>query len=335
MQDMGKQLSPQDRDQIAVLVGQGKSRREIGKLLGFDHTTIGREIIRNGWGDGYVAIRAQSVAIRRKQLAGVRHPLKDATTYAYVLERLRWGWSPEQISGRLKKKNHNQTVICFETIYSFIFAPENKHLKLWEYLPRKQKHRKHQRGRTAKRVRIPDRVSIHLRPKRIESRKEVGHWEGDSVIGTQTKGKVIHTEVERKTRYLIAQLIDSKSASDTIVAQLEMFRSLPKPLRLTVTTDNGLEFTQHNQLKQLKMNTYFADPYCSCQRGTNENTNGLLRRYLPKKTSFKNLTQEELDDIVTEINHKPRKCLGYQKPIEAIQYELVKKGLGGAFQPRM
>jgi len=332
---MGKQLSPQDRDQIAVMVGQGKSKREIGRLLGFNHTTICREISRNRWGDTYVSIHAQAVTNSRKKEAGKRHPLKDPQTYAYVLERLRWSWSPEQISGRLKRNNGGQQVICFETIYSFIFAPENKRLKLWEYLPRKQKRRKHHHGRKAQRVRIPDRVSIHLRPKRIESRDEVGHWEGDSVIGRQTKGKVIHTEVERKTRFLQAQVISSKSASDTIVAQLKIFQSLPSFLRQTVTIDNGLEFVQHSKLHQLNMNTYFADPYCSCQRGTNENHNGLLRRYLPKKTSFQNLTQEDLDDIVAEINNRPKKCLDYQTPTEALQYELIKKGLGGAFQPRM
>lgn len=335
MQGMSKQLSPKDRDQIAVMVGQVKSNREIGRILGFDHTTIGREIKRNGWDEGYVAIHAQAVCQKRKTAAGQRHPLKDPHTYAYVLERLRWGWSPEQISGRLKRDNSGETVICPETIYSFIFALENKSLKLWEYLPRKQKHRKHHHGRKARRVRIPDRVSIHLRPKRVESRKEVGHWEGDSVIGRQTKGKVIHTEVERKTRYFMAHLIRSKSATNTVIAQLNMFQSLPQAIRLTVTTDNGLEFMHHTKLYQLGMTTYFADPYRSGQRGTNENHNGLLRRYLPKKTSFQNLDQAELDDIVAEINNRPKKCLGYQTPAEALQYELTKKGLSGAFQPRM
>lgn len=332
---MGKQLLPQDRDQIAMMMGQGKSKRAIGRLIGFDHTTINREIKRNGWGGGYVAIHAQVTSQTRKQEAGKRHPLKDPETYAYILERLRWGWSPEQISGRLKLDHHNQSVICFETIYTFIFAPANKHLKLWEFLPRKQKHRKRQRGRKAQRVRIPDRVSIHLRSKRIESRKEVGHWEGDSIIGRQTKGKIIHTEAERKTRFLMAQVVNSKSAYDTVTTQLLLFQSLPPFLRQTVTTDNGLEFAHHSKLHQLDMDTYFADPYCSGQRGTNENHNGLLRRYLPKKMSFQNLDQSELDDIVTEINNRPKKCLNYQTPAEALQYELVKKGQGGAFQSRM
>jgi IS30 family transposase len=335
MQDMGKQLSPQDRDQIAVFVGQRKTLREIGRILGFDHTTIGREIKRNRWGNSYVSIHAQSVTDERKQNAGKRHPLKDQQIYAFVLEKLHFGWSPEQISGRLKRENQNRPVICPETIYAYIYAPENKQLRLWEYLPRKQKHRKHQHGRKAQRVRIPDRVSIHLRPKYIEKREQLGHWEADSVIGRQTKGPVIHTEVERKTRFFVAQLIHSKSAPDTIAAQLTIFQSLPPCLRHTVTTDNGLEFAQHTKLHQLNISTYFADTYCSGQRGTNENHNGLLRRYLPKKTSFQDLTQSELDDIVVEINNRPKKCLDYQTPAEALQYELAKKGLGGAIQSRM
>lgn len=335
MQDMSKQLSPQDRDNIAVMVGAGTSKREIGRLLGFDHTTIGREIKRNRWGDTYVAIHAQAVTDDRKQTAGKRYPLKDPLTQAYVIKHLRWGWSPEQISGRLKRRNGGHTVICPETIYAFIYAPDNKHLELWEDLPRKQKHRKLQHGRKSQRVRIPDRVSIHARPEEVEEREEVGHWEADSVIGRQTKGAVIHTAVERKTRFLIAKLLPAKSASETIAAQLAIFQAMPAFMRQSVTTDNGSEFAQHVKLHSLGMDTYFADPYCSGQRGTNENHNGLLRRYLPKKTSFQGLTQSELNDMVAEINHRPKKCLAYQTPAEALQYELTKKGLGGAFQPRM
>jgi transposase, IS30 family len=335
MQDMHKQLSPQDRDQIAVMVGAGKSKREIGRLLGFNHTTIGREIARNRWGDTYVSIHAQAVTNKRKQEAGKRPPLKDSKTHAYVKRRLLWGWSPEQISGRLKRRNGGVSVICPETIYAYIYAPENKALKLWEHLPRKQKHRKHQYGRSSQRVRIPDRVSIHSRPEEVEERIEIGHWEADSVIGRQTKGAIIHTAVERKTRFLIAKLVPAKSAGETIAVQRDIFQAMPSCMRKSVTTDNGLEFAQHTKLHTLGVATYFADPYCSGQRGTNENHNGLLRRYLPKKTSFQSLTQSELNDMVAEINHRPKKCLDYQTPAEALEYELTKKGLSGAFQLRM
>ena len=137
-------------------------------------------------------------------------------------------------------------------------------------------------------------------------------------------------KVERKTRYLQAKLLSSKSATDTIEAQKRIFSLF---WARTVTLDNGLEFTKHEELHRTGIKTYFADPYCSGQRGTNENTNGLIRRYLPKKTSFENLTQEELDDIVWEINNRPRKTLYYFTPQEMLKSELKVKG--GAFRMRM
>jgi IS30 family transposase len=221
-------------------------------------------------------------------------------------------------------------MICWETIYSFIHKPENKDKRLWEYLTLKRKRRKKKYGRKVARIRIPNRVSIHLRDKSIDNRIDFGHWEGDSVIGRQEKSKVIHTEVERKTRYLQALVINSKSAQDTIEAQKQIFTRLPAK---SVTTDNGLEFVRHEELNQMGIKTFFADPYCSGQRGTNENTNGLIRRYLPKKTSFDNLNQEELNDIVFEINNRPKKVLQFSTPFEVLQKELLVRG--GAFPNRM
>jgi len=185
-------------------------------------------------------------------------------------------------------------------------------------------------GRQVQKERIPNRVSIHLRDESIDHREEFGHYEGDSIIGRQTKGKIIHTEVERKTRYLQASIINSKSAQDTIEAQKQIFTQLPAK---TVTMDNGLEFAKHEELNKMGIKTFFADPYCSGQRGTNENANGLVRRYLPKKTSFDNLDQEELDDIVWEINNRPKKVFKFSTPFEALQKEL--SVMSGAFPTRM
>lgn len=246
--------------------------------------------------------------------------------YSCVIDKLRNGWSPEQISGRLKLERGCQ-IISHESIYRFIYDPKNKDKKLWEYLTRKQRKRYKKYGRKVQRTRIPNRVSIHARGKRVNNRKQFGHWEADSVIGKQTKSKIIHTEVERKTRYLQAIIINSKLSTDTIEAQKQIFSKLPAK---TVTMDNGTEFVKHEELNQLGIKTYFADPYCSGQRGTNENTNGLIRRYLPKKTSFENLAQEDLDDIVFEINNRPRKVLQFSTPFEVLQKSLSIKG--GAFR---
>ena len=334
MQDMGKQLTPLDRDRLAILVSQGVSYREIGKVLGFYHTSISREIKRNGWHQTYIAIHAQNLSNTRKRVAGKREPLKDRETYSYVLRQLRRGWSPEVISGRLRRRLGHQ-VICPETIYSFVYDPDNKNKRLWEYLPWKRKRRRSKHARGVHRERITQRVSIHTRGEMIDNRTELGHWEADTVIGRQTKGVVIHTAVERKTRYLKANIVPSKEARATIKTQYQLFKSLPGNLRLSVTTDNGGEFSRHMSLHFLGMKTFFADPYASYQRGTNEQTNGLIRRYLPKGTSFQNLTQDELNDIVAELNNRPRKCLGYQTPKEALQYELSIKGQAGAFRSRM
>ena len=196
---------------------------------------------------------------------------------------------------------------------------------MWEYLSRKQKHRHKYHGRKAQRSRIPQRVSIHERAEVINTRSELGHWEGDTVEGRGHKDG-IHTEVERVSRFLLARKVPAITSEETITVQKAMFSQLPEQLRKSTTLDNGKENHLHMQLSELSMRTYFADPYSSWQRGTNENTNGLIRRYLPKKTAFTNLTQEELDEIVWEINNRPRKVLQYKKPIEI---------LSGAIQLRM
>ena len=317
------QIQPNERDKIALLKAKGKSINQIAKLLCRSKSSISQEIKRNSFGGEYIAIHAQRLADKRKYQSRKRHPLKNKGVYAYVLRKLRQGWSPEQIDGRLQLKQGHR-IISYECIYDFIYKPKNKDLRLWEYLPLKRKKRHKKYGRKVARLRIPNRVSIHLRDKRIETRHTYGHWEGDSVIGRQTKSKVVHTEVERKTRYLNAKLINSKTANDTVEAQTQIFNRLPAK---TVTLDNGLEFAKHEELHKLGIKTFFADPYCSGQRGTNENTNGLLRRYLPKKTSFDNLTQSDLDDIVWEINNRPKKVLQFSTPFEALQKELKVKGV--------
>lgn len=317
-------LTEEERDSIALLKSQGFSVREIGRRLNREHSTILREIKRNRFGEHYVAIHAQNLSEKRKSAAGKRTPLKDRKTYSYVLEKLGQGWSPEQIAGRIQLEQ-GKRILCHETIYQFVYSKDTKEQKLWEYLPRKQKHRKKQHGRSSQKTHIPNRVSIHQRPDVINQRKELGHWEGDTVEGLGKKDG-IHTEVERVSRFLLAAKISAITSEETVKAQLELFEALPKQVRQSTTLDNGKENHLHTALQVIGIKTYFADPYSSWQRGTNEHTNGLLRRYLPKKTSFHNLTQEELNDIVWEINNRPRKVLHYKTPTEI---------LGGAFQFRM
>jgi len=328
-------ITPTERDKIALLLAQGVTIREIGRQLGRYHSSISREIKRNNFKGYYIAIHAQARTDTRKTLAGKRHLLKNTDVFRYVIIRIVRGWSPEQISGRLALDHPDDEYWCIhhETIYRFIYSKEQVYRRWWEYLPRKQKRRRRQTGRSAQRVHIPNRISIHLRPEEANSRGEFGHWEGDSIIGKR-KGICLQTEVERKSRYLQAELKQSTKADSTIKAQLRIFSSLPVVSRKSTTLDNGVEFLKHGRLRQdLNMDTYFADPYSSWQRGTNEYHNGLLRRYLPKGSSFDSLTPSDLIDIVGEINNRPRKCLGYYTPKEVFLREL--KQAGGAIRIRM
>ena len=313
-------LSAKERDLIAVWRGGGIKIREIARRLDRSPSTISDEIKRNSFKDHYVAIHAQVQAEKHKKEARSRQPLKDHQTYSYVMDKLLQGWSPEQIAGRLELEQ-GKKVIHHETIYQFVYKKENRYLKLWEYLPRKQKGRKKQHGRGVHRGHIPQRVSIHQRPEAINSRSVFGHWEGDTVEGKGHKDG-IHTEAERLSRKLAARIVAAITSEAAIVAQKEIFSSLPVKARRSTTLDNGRENHLHYELKELDMDTYFADPYSSWQRGTNEYHNGLIRRYLPKGTSFADLTQEELDDIVWEINNRPRKVLNFYTAEEIFNLNL-------------
>lgn len=319
---MYKHITDYERDLIAKWHAEGISNKDIAQRLKRDKATIGRELRRNKFKDKYyVAIHAQAESKQRQQRAKRRHPLKSNRIYSYVIDRLQEGWSPEGIAGRLKR-NHGEPIICHETIYQFIYSdhPEAGRLKLWEYLPRKQKKRRKQNGRSVHKMRIPDRVSIHTRPEEVETREEFGHWEGDSIVG-RGKRTGIHTEVERKTRYLKAHILSAITAEETVHAQEKLFADVPEHARRSTTVDNGLEFVRH---KEFAIPVYFADPYSSWQRGTNEYHNGLIRRYLPKKTDFSMIAQDELNDIVEELNNRPRKCLGYNTPKE--EFEILIRG---------
>lgn len=331
-----KKLTEYDRDEIARLHSKGSGVREIARQLGRSPSTISTELAAGMWHDHnvhesvYVAIHAQSLRNKRAGQSRKQHVLakpKYVALRAYVECKLRDGWSPEQISGRLPKEYPDDSTmrVSHETIYAFIYAPEQAADKFWEYLPRKQKKRRKQHGRKVHRSHIPDRVSIHKRPKAIDKRKQFGHWEGDSVEGKRSVGDGIHTEVERVSGKFLARKVARITSAEAVTAQLAMFTELPVKARRTTTLDNGRENHDHTELKvQLGMQAYFADSYSSYQRGCNENTNGLLRRYLPKQTDFTTITQDELDTIVEEINNRPRKRLDYATPNEVFSRQLKK-----------
>jgi IS30 family transposase len=307
-------FTARERDLLAVWKAEGLSNGECARRLGRHISTIGRELKRNAWqGSYYVAIHAQARAWEREEKkAHSKQPLKNPDVYAYVTQHLRDGWSPDQIAGRLKREHPEDRHwrITAETIYRWIYHPDQAEARWWEYLRRKQKKRKKRNGRKRQRSRIPDRVSIRHRPAAVNERQEPGHWEGDTVEGKRHKDG-IHTEVERISRFMVARKVPAISSEATITVQQQIFSDIPACLRRSTTLDNGRENHLHAQLKDLGMQTYFADPYSSWQRGTNENGNWHLRYYFPKGTDFATVTDEELQDVIAEINDRPRKILGY------------------------
>lgn len=236
----------------------------------------------------------------------------------WVITHLKKGWSPEMICGRLRIEfpDDLRMRVSVETLYGWIFAPEQKHRNLREYLRYGHTKRRKRRGRNVHRQRIKWRTSIHDRPAEIEDRVEFGHWEADSVLGLRGTGG-LHTCVERRSRFLVAVKIPEITAEATLQAQLDMFMRMPAHAARSITADNGSEFAFHHKLADtLAIPTYFADPYSAWQRGTNENFNGQIRYYLPKRTSFEDLAQAELNEYTTEINNRPRKILDWATPAE-------------------
>jgi IS30 family transposase len=312
-----KKLQPEERDRIALWVAQEISQREIARRLSRSPSSIHAELQRNRYQGVYISIYAQNRTEERRQAANRRNPLKSESVYGYVEEHLRQGWSPEQVSGRIKVDypDDQQMRICLETIYRYIYAPKNQEQQWFETLPRKHRRRRKWRGRWIHRSHIPQRVSIHQRGERIEARKEAGHWEGDTVEG-QKHQNGLHTETERVSRYLLALKVKQITSRAAITAQSSLFGSIPRRLRKSTTLDNGRENHLHYQLQKLGMKTFFADPYSSWQRGTNEYHNGLLRRYFPKGTDFATVSEADLADVVQEINDRPRKVLNYHTPYE-------------------
>lgn len=319
------QITANERDLIAVWKGAEVSIREISRRLGRSHSTIIDELDRNRWGEHYVAIHAQQLSDKRKRDARKRPVLKSPEVYSYVLAKLEKGWSPETVAGRLKKHN-GRTIICHETIYQFVYLSDyGKQQKLYQYLRRGKKHRTKYHGRRSQKETIPNRIFIDDRPEDVAARSDIGHWEGDSIIYRDKQA--INSLVERKSRFVVLTKLERKTA---VLTQQAVSRIISLPHK-TLTVDNGTENASHESTtKAFGVKVYFCHPYHSWEKGTNENTNGLVRRYLPRGTSIEDITQEDIDDIAWELNNRPRKVLNFSTP-----QEILEKDLGGRIQTRM
>jgi IS30 family transposase len=300
------------------------SNAETARRLNRHRATIGRELkrfhrhpswpyYRQYFPDGADRLARERRA-KRRGLRWTRHrPL-----LAYVLRQLRQEWSPQQIAGRIIKDfpGDRKMRISHPSIYAYIRVDRQAGGSLWKRLRQSHKLRRKPYGTGPRRCRIPDRVGIEQRPKQVESRRQIGHWEADTMLGR--KGRLA-TCVERKSRYLIVARLPNGRAIEFNAAAIRCFRRIPSRWRKTITTDNGSEFIEHKQLgSRLGFKTFFANPYSSWERGTNENTNGLIRQYLPKQTDLSQLSYQRVARIAMKLNNRPRKCLGYRTPAEVL-----------------
>jgi IS30 family transposase len=302
------QLTREQRYQIKALLDIGHSQSEVAQQLEVNKSTISREVRRNRGQRGYRPKQAHEMALeRRREKAQTRICLES---WALVEEKIRADWSPEQISGRLKKEG---IAISHEHIYQHIYADQRAGGALWTHL-RCQKKRRKRYGKHERRGKIPNRKSIEQRPEIVQQRTRFGDWEVDLVLGKDQQG-VIVTLTERKSRFTLLRSVSSKQADLVAQAVIALLKWVV-PLE-SITADNGKEFAAHLEISQaLSVDFYFAHPYASWERGTNENTNGLIRQYLPKTRSFKNLSFQEETRIMDHINLRPRKCLDFSSPFE-------------------
>lgn len=315
-------ITAAERDQIGVWLASGVSISGIAGRLGRSKSSVSYEIRVNSRGGMYQPILANHLSQQRNVASRKTNAAVDPGVWAYVIDKLRSGWSPEQIAGRLKNKHHGQPVISYETIYRYIYGPAGRRENLREYLPRAHKKRYPRHFRRAYGRGIANKVNISLRPEEVNQRLVFGHWEADVVEGKGHTGG-IQALLERKTRYYQAKLMPKIDSEYGIRAQKGLLSKLPGEARISVTFDNGKENYNHEQLQRdLGTQTFFCDPYCSNQKASIENQNAILRRYIPKKTDLTGVKQWELDLILEEINNRPRKCLDFATPKEAFHHEL-------------
>jgi len=300
-----------ERENIYNLLKANHNQSFIAKELGRNKSSISRELARCSPGPlGYIPDRAQD----RAESFWRRNPgiFRSQKLSKCVISLLKQGWSPEQISGRFKLEN-GEFQVSHETIYKFIYSAEGKAERLYNLLTRKKPKRTRWYSRKPKKSHIPESASIKHRPNSIEDRKKIGHFEGDLVVFGALRGANVTTIVERKSR-LIKLVHNKDKYTDTVIRGIKNTLSLlPRKHIKTITFDRGTEFAS---FRNLGITTFFCNPHSPWQKGSNENSNGRLRRYLPKKFNNRNLSQELLDDIEQKMNNQPRKCLGYRTPTE-------------------
>ena len=309
------QFTLRDRYRLHSLLKTGKKVDEIAVRLDKNRSSIYREIKRNKYCNNYLPDTAQKKYVKRRSRNGESKIRNDIALYSYIKERLQAGWSPEQISGRMKIEG-KRYYVCHETIYRYLYI--DKHGSgLYKYLAKAKPRRGKRLGRKVGSGKYKGIKLIDKRPITVEDKTNFGHWEGDTIAFAGNKYFNITTLVERKSRFVILVNNSSRQSEGVIGGIEKHFSGIRKLAVKTVTFDQGSEFARYNKLeKSKKCEVYFCNPHSPWQRGSNENTNGRLRRYLPRNFDVSKLNQNYVALIAKKLNNTPRKVLNYSTPAE-------------------
>lgn len=305
-------LTRDQRCQIYILKATGKSLSEIGKLLKLHRSSISREIKRNTGGRGYRYQQADEAARRRRSQVSQTPKKLTEGLRAIIETKLKEGWSPEQISGRL---NLSSPTVSHETIYRYVWQDKRAKGNLYKYLRHGGKRYNKRVSNKSGRGCIPDRIDIAERPAIVEEKIRIGDWEGDTLVGKNHQQAIV-SHVDRHSKFTLLKKIKRRTADEVCRHTIKRLQRMPHPV-LSITYDNGKEFSAHKKIA-LALNTtcYFATPYHAWERGLNEHTNGLVRQYIPKSSDMTSLTDEMVQSIEDRLNHRPRKILQYRTPFE-------------------
>ena len=323
-----KQISQQQRLQLEILLRTQTPVSKIARLLCVHRSTIYRELERNsGTQGGYRATYAQEFTNDRKERLSRPRKL-DSLMEKQIQDGLKKRWSPEQICGYYRSLG--MPMLSHEQIYRYIYKDKARGGDLFESLRIAVKPYRKRYGSTSKRGQIPNRISIDQRPEIVNTRKRVGDWEADTMIGRDRKGAIL-TLVERKSRFVQIALLERRLADHVKTHMVNMLAPY-RPFVKTITSDNGTEFTQHQLIaKKLKADFYFTHPYSAWEKGTNENTNGLIRQYVPKKLAFNTLSVTQIKQIEQDLNTRPRKSLGWKTPLQVFMANFMKNSVALAY----
>lgn len=331
---MHKQITYAERYALSICLKDKLSYRKISEKLGRSPNTWNYEVINNGGRrETYKPQLAQLSASLRKWETNSRNPAKDPKVWDFVLEKLKKRFSPEQISKDIITQfpRDRKMRISHEAIYAFINSEEGKEMKLQKYLRHKRLRKLRKTGMralTPKKIRIPNRTSIHDRPEIVTNKERFGDWESDLMEGKRFTGDCLCVLKERLSQYMIIIRISAKTSSENVRAILQGLKTFPKEMRHTITYDNGSENVEHECINNiLGTQSFFCDAYASWQKGGVENSIGLIRDYLPKKTDLREISDAKLKHIQDELNDRPRKCLGWKTPKQVLSKHLKSLGV--------